>query len=207
MMIKGVRVAVVMSGGLESDGTLPKHVRDRCDYVVNNNAFDFVIISSSFTLNVPPKRDADGFLISEASIGFDYMVAKGFSGELFVEQFSHDTIGSIFFCLELISKSLRASEVLFVTSDFHVERVKVIAEYLNDLCGNGYKLSFIGCVSDNGKEISERSNREKKSILDFVNEYKKIKTREDFLMHIIKNHNNYNYKYCGDKLPPGKFCY
>lgn len=207
MMLKGVRVAIVMSGGLEPNGTLPKHVRDRCDYVVDDNTFDFVIISSSFTLNVPPKRDANGFLISEASIGFDYMIAKGFRGELLVEQFSHDTIGSIFFCLDLISKSLRASEVVFVTSDFHIERVRVIAEYLNDLCGIGYKLSFIGCVSDIGKETSERSSREKKSILGFVNEYRKIKTREDFLMHIIKNHSNYNHKYCGDRLPTGKFFY
>jgi fermentation-respiration switch protein FrsA (DUF1100 family) len=206
-MIKSVKVAIIMSGGLEPDGTLPKHVLQRCDYVLNNNTFNFVILSSSFTLNVPPKRDIDGFLISEASIGFNYMVSKGFAGELLVEQFSHDTIGSVFFCLELISKSLRASEVVFVTSDFHLERVRVIAEYLDNLCRISCKLSFIGCASDSGEDIFERSKREKKSIARFVNEYKKIKTREEFLMHIIKNHSNYNHHYCGDRSVTARLFY
>ena len=93
---------IIMGGGIVKDGSLPSHLQPRVEKVIESyNSASLVICSSSFSLNVPPKLTKDGYVISEASVIARELKKSCSNFEILCEQFSHDTVGSVFFCFDL----------------------------------------------------------------------------------------------------------
>ena len=193
-------LVVVMGGGVLEDGQLPSHVLDRCKYVISlpKNLSRLVVASSSFTLNVPPKRTIDGFLISEASSIYRWLTEHNYLGDILCEQASHDTVGSIFYTLLFYAELLDIRKISYITSDFHAERVDHISNRLNNYFGNKFTISTVSC--DSILNNQQRNTREKKSLEFFLKEYANIKSKKEFLLYLHKNHRNYNENFRGDSL-------
>ena len=112
---------MILGGGLKN-GSLPDHVLSRCSYVLDNaNKGDFAITSSSFSLNVPPHTDNQGFIISEASVMANYMNDNDLRCDVITEQQSHDTFGAFFFIFSLYFNFIKFKSIEIITSDFHIE--------------------------------------------------------------------------------------
>lgn len=185
-------MVVVMGGGLLPNGSLPSHVIDRCEYVFQNFSDDSLILaSSSFTLNVPPKLDSKGFVISEASAIYQWFKTKKFSSNVFCEQYSHDTVGGIFFSLHNFAEPFGYENITFVTSDFHSKRTQILANEINKIAfANKFNISVVGCPTN--FDANDRENQELNSQNIFLNMFSKANSKSDFLRILFDQHTNYN---------------
>lgn len=117
----------------------------------------------------------------------------------FCEQVSHDTLGSLFFLSLLYVEPLSIKEVIFITSDFHMSRVKGILIELKRL--GFYKnceFFFEACSSTYSEvKLKARINYENTSLIKIQSQLKLLKTREDFFINFITNHSCYNCSYHG----------
>ena len=92
------RLLVVLGGGVQSDGKVPQWVDDRIIFAASRaGPSDTVLFSSIFSLNLPPKLDSDGYVISEAVQMAKRYVSLGGKGHVRVENASFDTVGSAVF--------------------------------------------------------------------------------------------------------------
>ena len=188
------KMIVIMGGGLNNDCTLPDYVKARCDYAkkILSKRGDILIASSSYSMNIKPKVDRFGFIISEASAIYEYLKPKIKYVRIGCEQLSHDTIGSIYFCLELYANKMDYKNVIFVTSDFHAERVEIVSKFINRII---YKSKFSINIASvmTSMDKSKRIEKEKKSIQKFIKKYGNIETEKDFLRVLFFEHTNYNH--------------
>ena len=190
------KLAVVMSGGVNTDSSLPMHVKARCDYAVQpENNFQAIVVSSSFSLNTPPKRDEQGFPKSEASVGYQYIKSLRYGGLLLCEQLSHDTVGSVFFCLDLIASSMGNPEVHFVTNDFHKHRSELVCAKISEILRYPSRTMVIGVPCAAPKKA--REIKESEAAENFERNYSGISSRAHLILELIKNHTNYNHHYSG----------
>lgn len=188
------RILAVMGGGVNEDGTLPEYVIRRC--IEAKKAWredDLVIASSSFSLNVPPRLNGQGKIISEASEIYNWLKKNMPSANVMCEQFSHDTIGSVLFVVLLYGWLYKVNEFLFITSDFHSRRVAVITQKVEKILGEKLKIRVESVSSNFFNE--ERMRKENKSIVDFENEFQDFECIEDLIKHTLENHDNYNHSY------------
>ena len=181
---------VVMGGGIVDETTPCKWVEGRIKFVIDNICNqDYVVFSSSFTLNKSPLI-INNKVISEAAVSYNFYVNQvGKINNLLCENFSHDSVGSVYFS-SLIVESLGITEVVFVTSDFHENRVKIIVNKVQEFFK--IKISVIGIKYD--KKLSINRN-EDESILKFQDMFGFCNTREEFFLTLVSKHDNYNHKY------------
>lgn len=201
------KIAVIMSGGVLPGGELPDYVAARCDYFLKNqDCYDVVIMSSSFTLNVRLKLDKNNMPISEATSGCAYLKRRDCQKLILCEQFSHDTIASIFFILDFYAMSFGANEVAFITSDFHVQRVTEVSNFIRKILNmNNINISVIGTIAPSANP--ERAAREEQSLSNFKINYKNVTDRGSFLRSLLVNHRNYNCEYAGSQLDNHNMAY
>lgn len=200
------KLIVVMGGGLTDELTVPKHVQDRCEFALNN--FDveqcLIIGSSSYSMNVKPKFDATSNIKSEASAIYEYIAPKLKLATAGVEQFSHDTIGSVFFCLDMFASKLNILDVKFITSDFHANRVDVVANFINERVFRGvFNIEVMSVAATYAYDSSDyvlRKAKESLAIKRFVEEYADINSHREFLIKLLFCHSNYNHFFCSDSL-------
>lgn len=194
------RMAVIMSGGLALTANLPEHVLSRCDYfLANQDDFDIVVMSSSFSLNIRPKLNHSGGIISEASAGCAYLKKSGYRNQVLCEQFSHDTIGSVFFIFDFFAKAFNPKKITFITSDFHVSRVQLVADKIKQILDiRSFEVNVVGCISPHSN--LGRAQRESDSIEKFNRNYEDVCCRADFLKILLQKHINYNCSYSGSEL-------
>jgi hypothetical protein len=201
------KMYVIMSGGLKMDGSLPEHVIERCDWVINSCNSDQlsnninILCSSSFTLNVPPKLNQENFVVSESSMIFEYLKKRGLKNKILCEQFSHDTVGSIFFSIDLFVLPMNIKTVSFVTSSFHRARVNSILNLIAGIYPNKFHFNTIGVESNEGSNqyvsVDKRISHETEAISNFKILYEEVNNRSDFLKVLLNEHSNYNYLYEG----------
>lgn len=186
----------MMSGGLHQDGTLPRQVIDRVDTVIKSAKIgDQVIFSSSFTLNKLPVI-SNGKVISEASIAAQYFLSKRNDLDYYLEQQSHDTVGSLFFSFEYINKLDLDKNIKVVTSDFHLPRVTLIANDINKFYG--YNVQFIG-KRYHSEHVEDRLVGELESTLLYKKMFLDVKSKKEFFRRLVTMHNNYNLDF-GSKI-------
>ncbi len=197
-----------MAGGINEDGSLPIHIKDRCQLVLDqfNSANSLILASSSFSLNVPPKLDLDGYPISESSRLRAWLIDNGFKGKVLCEQLSHDTVGSILFSLMLFAKNFYLKKIKFVTSDFHVTRTKLIADFINQIVFKGiYEIDYISVKTSEDLEL--RKLHEADSAQFFRKEFSDCKNENDFMIKFLTNHTNYNHIFGSNKKLSKEFYY
>lgn len=189
--------AIILGGGLNSDGSLPSHVRSRLALSSTmHDKYSVIIFSSRYSLNKPPILDLEGFIITEAAaMAREYRSSYNYNGQIFLELSSTDTIGSALNCRSLIENiDIFTDEIDIITSDWHAKRTKFIFEWAFSLKGynnpspilNQREAVTFDCVPN------ERKLREKKSLQLFKDNWSSINNKSDAWIHLMKHHNNYN---------------
>ncbi len=198
-----------MGGGLEVDGqNLPAHVQERCQYIVSvkPNIETLIVTSSSFSLNLAPKLDGDKIPISEATIMRLWLIRNGILGNIVCEQQSHDSVGSIFFCMNLYAHYLGIYSIEFVTSDFHAPRVKFIANHINRVFFQSQRNINVVSIPSSCK-ILNREIHEGESLASYKKNFGDIEDPGAYFFKLITEHRNYNHVFKGDSVLNSKFLY
>lgn len=125
-MAKSNLYIVVLGGGINPDGSLPKHQFARLDRA-NEIFFEIpdskIILCGKYSFlyeeNTPP--------ITEARAMQSYLIQKGIdSKDLILEEDSKDTIGNAYYLKKNTLKDTEFEKLIIITSEFHLERVKFI---------------------------------------------------------------------------------
>lgn len=198
---------VVMSGGVDADLMPYDHVKDRCDHVAAEwRSGDFIIFSSIFTLNKPQRFDARGFVISEAAQTQRYF-AKVYGvdcANVFLENSSFDTIGSIYFSLRLIlNLDLRPCEIIFVTSSFHARRTRVILSNIATLFEINVATRVETPSTERQVNSSSREKHEDRQLKRFEALFSGFSRPKDFYHWLYSRHDNYSVLFSSNAIGDG----
>lgn len=200
-----------MSGGILENGDLPSHVIDRCEYIISNsNKSDIVIFSSIFSLNVQQKIDKLGFVKSESKETFDYCNKnpKFTYDKCFLENSSFDSIGSIYYSFRLaLTLGINISCFHIISSDFHINRCKIIAKHMRRLMKIQTPISFTGVESIPTSEIIERTKQEKIQADNAEKMFEKFLNIHEFCMWLYSSHTNYSTNFNSKALYESKQLY
>lgn len=189
-------VYVVLGGGLENNGCLPAHVRERVHFVLENmKDGDAVILSALFSLNIPPIFGESSFPMSEALEMKKYFLAQqsGVECKLYLENASFDTIGAAFFLRNIFGFLLKNKKMIIVTSDFHVTRTEAIFRKVWQLKPQiiGADFEFIGLRTDFVK-FRTRYTKEAQSVEKFAKTTANLKSMNQFSEWFYSEHDNYS---------------
>ena len=190
--------AIILGGGVNDDGSLPTHVKTRLEMAsTRDKTYSFIIFSSRYTLNKPPVIDSDGFIVTEAStMAKEYLLKYNFTGQVFLELYSTDTIGSALSCRSLIENiDVSVDEIDIITSDWHTERSKAIFEWAFSLEGPNNSLPLLNhrVAITSGSIPAERTFRERRSLAHFKKYWLPITKKSDAWLCLLKQHDNYNF--------------
>lgn len=188
-----LKLAVIMSGGVNSDGTLPAHVASRVNMFLNKcHSYEAVIFSSRYTLNRPQRLSAQGFVISEAEAMYVFCSQAGLSTPAFIENFSTDTIGSGLFCADMVKNlGLKPDVVDVFTSDFHSKRSLEVFKWSFGLI-EGFNMDIRVFASKTVPRPTERIDKEYQSLLSFIENWSIISDWETAWQKLLTEHNNYS---------------
>ena len=178
-----------MGGGVTGDGAPASSVRKRIRFIrsILNPKSDVCLISSSFSLNLPPLVK-DSRVISEASAAYQFALQNGFEEKsVFVEQFSHDTIGSLFFCLRLFTFIRPSLSYEIVTSDFHIDRARVIAEHILSLTQRLEVEVNFHSVQDETVDSLKRREHEADAKRAYLQQWSWIRDERTYLQELVTN--------------------
>ncbi len=161
---------------------------------------DLIITSTGYTVNKSPVLDENGFPVPEAAVAARYLVNELAvrQDSILAETLSRDTIGNIFFILELFLLPLGIKNTCIVTSWFHIERVKAIFSWMQELFNlKEMEVSFEAAdnpafSADTEKAIMERENLSVKNI-ELLK--KRITRRDDFIHWFFTEHKAYSFNF------------
>lgn len=123
-------VIVVLAGGIKDNGQLPESAKERIK--VAKELFDAgsssrILMSGKWSKS----RENDLPLFTEAEAMVQYALSLGIPKKaLYKEENSHDTLSNVHSVLHLFLKPNKWNKVIFVTSDFHLKRLKYIISAL-----------------------------------------------------------------------------
>lgn len=129
------RAVVVPGGGVTATGRPQPWVVERLDRAVRRRRDDEPIIClSAGTVHKPPPTGPDGFPVTEAAASAAYLVGNGVPPRcVWQEGTSYDTIGNAFFSRVVHVDPARVEQLLVITSDFHVPRVRAAFDWVYGL--------------------------------------------------------------------------
>ena len=203
---------IVLAGGSqknESIESLPVWVKLRLDraYEISHNLKDVAfILSSAGTPHRKPYINKAGYHIYECDSMANYLIHKYDIDpiKIYREYISYDTIGNAFFTRFNFTESFKIYNLYVITSQFHIERTKIIFDFVyqsislgNDLPGY-YKYNIEYIATDNGtvdkEELNNRLIKERESINSFKQKIKTHKLRDfdNFVKWIYHHHDAYS---------------
>jgi len=128
---------IVPGGGLDDAGAPHPWVRARLDYaaqLILESQATYAVVLSRGTTHRPPPTERGGVPIDEATASARYLVARGVdAGCVLMDRWSLDTIGNAFFARVSICEPLGLGKLLVVTNTFHMDRVRVIFDWVASL--------------------------------------------------------------------------
>lgn len=170
-----MKTIIILGGGIQTDVTLPNYVKERCDigisiYKNEPNNYNFITTSAA-TYHSQLNLNEEGQPIYESIIIAKYLVDNGIpSNKIYREWNSFDTIGNIFFLKVNITDIRKWYDLIVITSDFHMERSKIICDFIFPLSSdNLYNLTYIQTNHSNidPNILSNRLLKEANSIKKF----------------------------------------
>jgi len=191
-------ILIILGGGCNLDCSLPLWCIQRCDYALkiyrDNPSKYYFIVSSAGTYHHPNPIDSNGYIIFESTLLSNYLIDNGVPpNKIIKESTSYDTIGNMFYIRTTITDIRKWYNLIFVTSDFHMERSKEIAQFIFNLETNKYILKFIQIETlIDYKLKSKRCKKEHNSLINFKKNVLNIKTLIEFHKWLYSNHDCYN---------------
>lgn len=200
-MIKKKReqnLIIILAGGNKNKDEPNDFVKIRLDKAIELFYIETKILCmGGGTYHKPPDLTYNGFVKHESTICANYLINKGIPCDsIFREWASYDTIANGFFAFTNFIIPLNICKFSVITSDFHINRTKLIFNYFNKIFKSECEISFISTVSKlEKKNMEERESREAKSAKDFQeNIINKIKTLNNFCLWFYTKHNSYKSK-------------
>ena len=192
-------IICVLCGGLQENGDPNEFVKTRLDkayemYNLCNKNSTIILILGGGTYHKPPFINKDNFVVHESSSGSSYLYNKGVNPNSIIREWSsYDTIANGFFTFTNYINYINIDKLTIITSDFHLERSKIIFNYFNNLFNKNKNIEYISVKSNLEKKILDiRSKREKKSLNNFKkNIIEKIKDIESFIKWFYTEHDAY----------------
>ena len=180
-------VIIVLGGGISAKGILPFWVEERLEKAAE------LYISSQIPKILLSGKGRDDFPVAEARAMSDYLLLKGIPEEdILREELSRDTIQNAFFSMVIHLLPLRIESALVITNAFHLERSKMIFDYV---CGDKLHLEYIS-VSDEKIEkdlLRQRKNSEAELIKFYSSLFSSFGSGDLRAVHdfIFNPHNKY----------------
>lgn len=190
---------IVLAGGLDDSGYPHPWVKKRLDKSIDiyhrNKRKCKIVCLGGGTYHKPPFCNTHGFVQHESSSCAEYMIDAGVpKDDIYREWGSYDTIGNGAFALVNFILPFEFKNVAVVTSDFHMERTKLIFNTMIGLtshihCDITY-YSTPNMMDDNILKLREA--REKSSTISFSKTTKMFKNISDFFKWFYESHSAYN---------------
>ena len=178
--------AILVFGGTLKKITTIKNANYRVEKAVelyNQGLAPNILMSGykSMSDNKPPKE-------TEAQFMKNYAIELGVDeNDIFLEEQAQDTIANIIYS-KLIMDEYGWKNMIFVSSDFHMKRIKLISDYIFD---DTYNIDFVGA-----KSINENVDEDKKSE-DFLKWFGDTENDNESLLQFMDERHPFDYK-----LPP-----
>jgi len=152
------------------------------------------ITTSRGTTHKPMPVDCDGFHLTESQVYATLLHEKyGIPWDSILEEnVSLDTIGNAYFSRVMHIDPLEITDITIVTSDFHMERTRLIFNKVFSLEDRGYNLCFIASENVGIESLEGRLEREAKSCDSFKKNTKCIETMKQMHQFIHKDHLAYS---------------
>ncbi|KAF4678307.1 hypothetical protein FOL47_000036 [Perkinsus chesapeaki] len=196
-------LVIVLSGGLDANGEPHPWVLNRLDYAAEYfcNKTRYFLVTSRGTPHKPPPIDSrTGFPIDEALVGANYLnKVKGIPAEkILMDTWSLDTVGNAFFALVAHCQPRGFTRLVVITSEFHMDRSRVIFEHLRfaldmtDLTIRYISVPDVGMTDD---MLEARRLKERGSLATLRTEVlPSIRTPEDVHRWVFENHKAYAFQ-------------
>jgi vancomycin permeability regulator SanA len=185
----------VLAGGNKNDKEPNDFVKYRLDKAIDIfNSNSIIVCIGGGTYHKPPNLTNKGFVKHESSICAEYLIKKGIpSDKILREWSSYDTIANGFFAFTNFILPLNIKNFFIISSDFHIERAKLIFNYFNKIFNKNCSIKYISVESKLDSVILKiRNERELNSRLSFQkNIIEKLNDLESFSMWFYTKHNSY----------------
>lgn len=197
---------VVMSGGLEKNGDLPKIVKNRLKKAISiRENKENILCTGGSTYHKPQVLDETKRVIFESKSMTKYLISENIDPRyLYQEWASFDTLGSIYFSFLQIIIPKKIPKIKVITCEFHIERVKKIFNWLHKLFECDCEIIYFPVKNDLETNILKaRIKREKKSLGNIKkNLIPNIHTISDFHNWFYTEHKAYCSKICEREIIP-----
>jgi uncharacterized SAM-binding protein YcdF (DUF218 family) len=160
-------------------------------------AKNLIITSTAFTVNKEPFLDQNLFPVFESYTASEYL-----QNELNIpinnivsESFSRDTIGNIYLSLVTIIIPMGIKEIKIITSEFHLERVKICLNWISSIFAPKVKFKLFPAPNPKYNSILMKQliKKEISSISNIKLLKKRIKTKKDFINWFFHEHKAYTF--------------
>lgn len=193
---------LIPGGGLDVQHALPHPwVCARLDAALAlKHKTRYFILLSRGTTHKPPLYDYRGFPISEADASAKYLLENGVEdpARILLDTWSLDTIGNAYFARLMMCDPMGMRRLCIITSMFHMNRTKLIFEWIFSLDGRHTKIDFV-CTPDRGMssiQSATRSEKEKGSIQHLTaNTIPKVSSMTKLAHFVLIQHQAYNASY------------
>lgn len=200
------KAIIVLAGGIDSQGLCHKFVQGRLDLAYQQflNDPQIIICCGGGSYHVKTITNHLGFVIHESTSCSQYLIEKGIPGKyIYKEWSSYDTIANGYFAFTNFIIPLRLTQIILITSNFHMERSKLIFSWMNHIFNYNLKLSFLESSNDNIEPLilEARKIREENSCQNITNVLiKEYNTLQKFHLWFYTKHNAYCSTYQNEKL-------
>lgn len=136
-------IVIVLGGGIDLQGNIPSYVYSRLDEAIrlSSNLGCRILVSGEYSFLYGKVKPP----FTEAFKMEQYLLKNGVpQDKILKEELSKDTIGNAYYSKKYIFIPNKEKELIIITSDFQVERVKYI---FHKILGEEYKLKIIGIES------------------------------------------------------------
>ena len=181
---------IILGGTLNKDSTLPDFVVNRLDKALEyRDQTQYYIVSSRNSYHRETMLDKNKKAIDESAIMGNYLLQQGISpNRILMEAWSLDTVGNAYGVLTMHCLPRSLTNILVITSDFHIQRAQAIFTTIFALCDLvKFQLSF-----DSSYSNIIKSEKEKESLEKWRENSLKFKNLQDIHEFIFTNHNAYS---------------
>jgi uncharacterized SAM-binding protein YcdF (DUF218 family) len=193
------RVILALTNGIASVNEVTESTKNRLDKAAEiYQSGDLIVTSTGYTVNKRPFLDNNGYPVLEAVIAARYIVDRYAIPPVDVipESFSRDTIGNLFLAFQMIILPMDIQKVAFVTSAFHIARVRAIMDILCSVFPPYNKqVEYIAAIdpSFNIDVWHAMRDRELASITYLQGLKNKLKAGKEFTKWFYDEHRAYGY--------------
>lgn len=195
-MQKQCDAILIPGGGLTREGRLPEWTRRRLDAALKMRRDEYIIVLSAGTVHKRPILDANQLAVFECSVAANYLVENGVEHRRILREWSsYDTIGNAYFARVIHTDPRQWRNLVVITSDFHMPRVREIFEWVFSLDDPRppYKLSLVA-VTDKGidpKILKPRITKEERALQKLLPLKEAITNLRDFHAWLFQDHGAY----------------